>query len=78
MQSEVRLANFLIIKNSKILKNNMASEARQKKMEKFDRVQKCSILRPQNLGSAPLPRHGSAPVVFILNLQIVLLNLLTY
>ena len=44
----------------------MPSEARQKKiMEKLNRVQKCSILGPQNLGSggarAPGAPPGSAP-----------------
>ena len=48
-----------------IKRNNMPSEARQKKiMEKLNRAQKCSILGPQNLGSrgarAPGP-PGSAP-----------------
>ena len=36
----------------------MPSEARQKKiMEKLNRAQKCSILGPQNLGSAPAATH---------------------
>ena len=41
------------MRNSKIVKkNDMPSEARQKKiMEKLDRAQKCSILEPRNLGS---------------------------
>ena len=52
----------------------MPSEARQKKiMEKLNRAQKCSIFRPQNLGSrgtqAPGAPLGSAPALLPENKQ---------
>ena len=45
-------------------------------MEKLDRTQKSSILGSQYLGLGPPPE--SAPVVFILIREILLLNSLTY